>query len=111
MSGTMMQLLPEGSTTVVYGGLSSRLVNGLGVIDMIYGKKKFEAFFLKTWLTEGGMLKTILRLRKAFKVSMPALGEGGWAETQFEDCSLEEMWTKMCRSQSRAKKLRIRMDK
>ena len=37
------------------------------------------------------------RLRKAFKVSMPALGEGGWAETQFEDCSLEEMWTKMCR--------------
>ena len=37
------------------------------------------------------------RLRKAFKVSMPALGEGGWAETQFEDCTLEEMWTKMCR--------------
>jgi len=110
MSGTMMQLLPEGSTTVVYGGLSSRLVNGLPVIDMIYGKKKFEAFFLKTWLTEGGMLRTILRLRKAFKLSMPALGEGGWAETQFEDCTLEEMWTKMCRSQSRAKKLRIRMD-
>jgi len=110
MSGTMMQLLPEGSTTVVYGGLSGRLVNGLPVIDMIYGQKKFEAFFLKTWLTEGGMLRTILRLRNAFKVSMPALGKGGWAETQFEDCSLEEMWTKMCRSQSRAKKLRIRMD-
>ena len=36
-------------------------VNGLPVVDMIYGKKKFEAFFLKTWLTEGGMLKTILR--------------------------------------------------
>ena len=37
------------------------------------------------------------RLRNAFKVSMPALGKGGWAETQFDDCSLEEMWTKMCR--------------
>ena len=38
-------------------------MNGLPVVDMIYGKKKFEAFFLKTWLTEGGMLKTILRWR------------------------------------------------
>ena len=37
------------------------------------------------------------RLRKAFKVSMPGLGEGGWAETHFEDCTLEEMWEKMCR--------------
>jgi len=110
MSGTMMQLLPEGSTTVCYGGLSGGKVNGLPVVEMIYGQKKFEAFFLKTWLTEGGMLKTILRLRKAFKASMPALGKGGWAETHFEDCTLEEMWTKMCRSQSRAKKLRIRMD-
>ena len=38
------------------------------------------------------------RLRKGFKQSMPALGCGGWAETLFEDCSLEEMWAKMCRS-------------
>lgn len=40
---------------------SSTKVNGLPVVDMIYGEKKFEAFFLRTWLTEGGMLKTILR--------------------------------------------------
>jgi len=110
MSGTMMQLLPDGSTTICYGGLSGGMVNGLPVVEMIYGTKKFEAFYLKSWLTEGGMLRTILRVRNAFKVSMPALGKGGWAETQFEDCSLEEMWAKMCRSQSRAKKLRIRMD-
>jgi len=110
MTGTIMELLPNGSTTINYGGLASRQVNGLPVVDMIYGDKKFEAFYLKSWLLDGGMIRTILRVRKGFKLTMPALGEGGWAETHFEDCSLEEMWAKMCRSQSRAKKLRIRMD-
>ena len=40
---------------------STTKVNGLPVVEMIYGNKKFEAFFLKSWLTEGGMIKTILR--------------------------------------------------
>ena len=53
---------------------------------MIYESKKMEAFYLATWLTEGGMLKTIMRIRSCFKLSMPALGEGGWAESLFEDC-------------------------
>ena len=50
---------------------------------MIYESKKMEAFYLATWLTEGGMLKTILRIRSSFKLTMPALGEGGWAESLF----------------------------
>ena len=29
---------------------------------MIYGDKKFEAFYLKSWLLDGGMIRTILRL-------------------------------------------------
>ena len=40
---------------------STTKVNGLPVVEMIYGTKKFEAFYLKSWLTEGGMLRTILR--------------------------------------------------
>jgi len=110
MTGSIMELLPEGSTTVVYGGLAGGRVSNLPVIEMIYGSKKVEAFFLKTWLTQGGLLRTILRLRSTFKLTMYALGSGGWAESQFEDCRLEDMWELMCRSQSRAKKLRVRMD-
>jgi len=110
MTGTMMKLMPHKSTTIVYGGLAGAHVGNIPVIDMIYQSKKIEAFFLRTWLTEGGMLKTIMRIRSSFKLTMPALGEGGWAESLFEDCRMEDMWPKMCKSQSKAKKLRIRMD-
>jgi len=110
MTGTMMQLMPAKSTAIVYGGLSGANVGNLPVVEMIYDSKKMEAFYLATWLTEGGMLRTIMRIRSCFKLSMPALGEGGWAESLFEDCRLEDMWPKMCKSQSKARKLRIRMD-
>jgi len=110
MTGTMMKLMPAKGTAIVYGGLSGANVGNLPTIDMIYESKKMEAFYLGTWLTEGGMLKTILRIRSCFKLTMPALGEGGWAESLFEDCRMEDMWPKMCKSQSKTKKLRIRMD-
>ena len=110
MTGTMMKLMPAKSTTIVYGGLSGENVGNLPVIEMIYEGKKMEAFFLTSWLTEGGMLATILRIRSCFKLSMPALCEGGWAESLFEDCRMEDMWPKLCKSQSKARKLRIRMD-
>merc|ERR1711970_458615 len=106
----MMKLLPPKSTTLVYGGLSGFTAGNLPVIDMIYGSKKMEAFYLSNWTREGGMLKTILRIRSCFKKTMPALGKGRWAESLFEDCGLEEMWSKMCKSQSKERKLRIRMD-
>ena len=53
---------------------------------MIYESKKMEAFYLLTWMTKGGILRTIMRIRSCFKLSMPALGDGGWAESLFEDC-------------------------
>ena len=109
MTGTMMHLLPHNSATYVYGGLSGKHVANLHPIEMIYHQKKVEGFFLRTWLTQGGLVKTILRLRAGFKKTMPALVEGGWAETQFEDCRLEDTWDKMCQGgTSREKKLRIR---
>merc|ERR1719317_799015 len=110
MTGTMMKLLPANSTTIVYGGLSGEVAGNLPVVDMIYQSKKMEAFYLTHWVREGGMLKTILRIRSCFKRTMPALSEGGWAESQFEDCRLEDMWPKMTKSQSKTKKLRIKMD-
>ena len=62
------------------------MAGNLPVVDMIYQSKKMEAFYLTHWVREGGMLKTILRIRSCFKRTMPALSEGGWAESQFEDC-------------------------
>ena len=64
MPGTMMQLLPPNSTTYVYGGLSDKPVGNLPHLDMRYHNKKVKGFFLKTWLTRGGMIRTILRLRE-----------------------------------------------
>ena len=62
--------------------------------------KKLEGFYLKTWITHGGMLRTILRLRSYFNQSMPALKEGGWAETKFKDCTMENMWDTLCTKKS-----------
>eukprot|EP00091_Calanus_sinicus_P006045 TRINITY_DN16639_c0_g1_i1.p1 TRINITY_DN16639_c0_g1~~TRINITY_DN16639_c0_g1_i1.p1 ORF type:complete len:242 (+),score=76.46 TRINITY_DN16639_c0_g1_i1:69-794(+) len=58
MTGTMMKMMPAKSTTIVYGGLSGATVGNLPVIDMIYGSKKMEAFYLGSWMIAGGMLKT-----------------------------------------------------
>jgi len=92
------------------GGLASRTAGNLPVVEMIYGQKKIEAFFLRTWLREGGFLKTLLRIRSCFQLTMPGLGEGRWAQTQFEDCRMENMWNKVCDSSRGSNKLRIRMD-
>jgi len=110
MTGTMMGLLPEKSSTVVYGGLASRTVSNLPVIEMIYGNKKMEAFFLRTWMMEGGFLRMLWKIRSSFKLTMPALAHGEWAETKFDDCRLETMWENMCDTSRGANKLRIRMD-
>lgn len=109
MTGTMMSLLPAHSTTYVYGGLSKKPVGNLPPVDMIYHSKKVEAFFLMAWLTEGGPIKTFLRLRSSFALVKTELRPGGWAETKYEDCSLEGMWTKML-NPTPDRKLRIRYD-
>jgi len=109
MTGTMMSLLPAHSTTYVYGGLSKKPVGNLPPVDMIYHSKKVEAFFLGSWIIEGGKIKTLLRLRSSMGLVKTGLQPGGWAVTKYEDCSLEQMWTKML-NPTPDTKLRIRYD-
>ena len=109
MTGTMMSLLPPHSTTFVYGGLSKKNVGNLPTVDMIYHGRKVEGFFLRAWLTEGGFIRTVLRLRSSLAMVKPELRPGGWTESKYEDCSLENMWQKML-DPTPDTKLRIRYD-
>lgn len=115
MSGTLVGLLPEGSTTYVYGGLSGKTVSNVGVRDLIYGKKKLQGWYLTDWLMAGGGLKTLRRLNAAFKIVNPGLKSGGWAASQYLDVTMEEMWPKYLSMRSSSgsggftgQKLRIR---
>jgi len=112
MTGTLVGLLPEGSTVHVYGGLSSRVMSSIGVRDLIYAKKKVQGFYVTDWIMAGGGLKTVIRLKSAYKIINPGLRSGNWASSQFVDCTMEEMWPKylamLASPGQRDKKLRIR---
>lgn len=112
MTGTLVGLLPDRSSTFVYGGLSGKPVSNIGPRDLIYGKKKVQGWYLTDWLMAGGGLKTLMRIKAATKVVNPGLKSGGWASSKFVDCTMEEMWPKylaMAKSGSvTGQKLRIR---
>merc|ERR1712203_403865 len=116
-TGKIVSLLPAGSTTFVYGGLSEQPVAGLPVLDLIYHSKKVEGWLLPRWLMGGGKIQTVRRISAASSTVNAGLGEGGWAESQFEDCTLEEMFPRLCAMRAQrgsggftGRKLRIRMD-
>lgn len=113
MSGKLLTLLPPGGTYYVYGALSGQPSSGLNAVDLIYGKKKFEGFFLPTWLNEGGMAKMVPRIMAASKMVMPGLKDG-WCATAFTDCTLDNMLERFLEMKNGGGftdgKLRIRMD-
>lgn len=111
MTGDLLTLLPNGGSYFTYGGLSGKPCSGINPIDMIYGKKTVEGFFLPTWLAGTGTVNMLLRLRTASAVVLPALN-GGWSSSQFTDCSLDNMFesfVQLWKSGFTGKKLRIRM--
>lgn len=95
-TGKIVSLLPAGSTTFLYGGLSEQPVGGLPVVDLIYHSKKVEGWLLTNWLMGGGKIQMMRRISAASATVSPALGSGGWAASQFEDCAMEEMFPKLC---------------
>jgi len=114
MSGTLLSLLPSKGTCFVYGGLSKSNVSNVNPIDLIYHRKHLEGFFLTSWIESGGTLATVRRMGKATKLVNAGLAEGGWAESAFVDCKMEDMYSKFLEMWNKdgftGKKLRIRMD-
>jgi len=111
-SGTLLSMLPPKGTCFVYGGLSSQPVGNINPIEMIYHKKQIKGWLLTNWLTEGGLLRTLGRLRRARKLVNPGLKAGGWAESKFVDCELETAWSRFIEMYESSgftdRKLRIR---
>lgn len=86
---------------------------GIDPIELIYRQKSVKGWYLGAWLTEGGHISTLSRLRAARLLVNPGLREGGWAETTFEDCTLDTFWPRFLEMYNSGgftnTKLRIRM--
>ncbi|KAG7374393.1 alcohol dehydrogenase [Nitzschia inconspicua] len=111
-SGDILSCLPNGGTLYVYGGLAGSC-RDIDPMDLIYRRKDVKGFFLKSWVTSGGLLYTILRMAMAGRKVNAGLGKDGWASSQFKDVSLEKMQEECARlldSGATGIKLRVRFD-
>merc|ERR1740129_2313195 len=89
MSGTLLGLLPPGSTVWVYGRLAPEPVGNIQPLDLIYRGKRVEGFILTQWLIKGGMLTALLRsIRTAGQVRKHLKDTFA---SDFKDTSLESM--------------------
>jgi NADPH:quinone reductase-like Zn-dependent oxidoreductase len=103
MTGQLLSLLPFKGTCFVYGRLSNQGCSDIQPLDLIYMRKKLEGWFLTSWATSGGLFATQRRISGATSVVheglIPVAGKegspgAGWARTQFEECSIEDMHTR-----------------
>lgn len=112
MSGKLIQLLPYKGLLVVYGALSKEGCSGIPPVELIYRKKLLEGFYLPTWLQAGDPVTMLMRVRNATALVHAGLQEGGWACSQFVDCTLDDMFEKFVNmyndSGFTGKKLRVR---
>ncbi|KAG7349421.1 Zn-dependent oxidoreductase [Nitzschia inconspicua] len=111
-SGDILSCLPNGGTLYVYGGLAGSC-RDINPMDLIYRRKDVKGFFLRSWVTSGGLLYTILRMAMAGRKVNAGLGKDGWASSQFKDVSLEKMQEEcagLLDSGATGIKLRVRFD-
>jgi len=116
-TGKIMSMLPSDSKTFLYGALSEKPAAGFHPMDLIYKKKQVQGWLLPQWLTHGGTLKMLLRIRRTRKIVNLGLRENGWAQSQFDDVSMEEWLHKFLSMRASSgkggftgRKLRIRFD-
>ena len=113
MTGALLSLLPARGTVFVYGRLSNKGCSEVQPLDLIYRKKKVEGWLLPSWLRQGGIVSTLMRLRAATACVHGGLSPGGWAASRFADCSLDTMWPTFLDMYQNTgftnRKLRIRM--
>ena len=120
MSGALLDALPPKTGVLfVYGRLSNEGCANVQPLDLIYRRKKLEGWLLPHWLSQGGTLGTLRRLRAATASVHPGLAPGsGWAASTFEDVTLDQVvarFKEMYASGGQGsgftnRKLRIRMD-
>jgi len=111
-TGDMMDALPKKGTVYVYGRLAGK-IQGIDPLDMIYHGKKLKSFFLSNWISQGGVLATVIRLKMAGGKVNDGLGKGGWSSTSFQDTKMENVQTDcllLRENGATGKKLRIRFD-
>lgn len=113
MTGKLLSLLPSRGTVFVYGSLSGTPCSEIQSLDLIYRKKKVEGWLLPHWLLSGDPVGLLMRIRSSTASVHAGLVKGGWAETQFSDCTMEDMlerFRELVRGGFTGQKLRIRMD-
>ena len=97
MTGALMTCLPSRSTVYVYGVLAGEPVAGLDPIDLIYRRKEVRGYHVgKDWLSKGGTVAMLDRVNSNLKLVGPGLAPGGWAASQYVDCSMETMHDTFC---------------
>lgn len=118
MTETLIDALPKSSTTFVYGRLSGESAR-VAPLDLIYFSKSLEGFLVagqgkQAWINMNNPLSTVTKLHAAGKVVLPALGEGGWAQSTFDDTDLDawhdDFLTMWRTAGFTNRKLRIRMN-
>jgi NADPH:quinone reductase len=113
MTGKILSMLPPKSTLFVYGSLSGSPCSGIEPLDLIYRKKRLEGWLLPTWLLNGDPVTMLMRIRAATAAVHGGLAKGGWAESQFDDCTMSTMidrFRELIENGFTGRKLRIRMD-
>ena len=111
MTGSIMTCLPSRSVVYVYGVLAGDPVGKLDPIDLIYRRKQVVGFHVaKDWLSVGGQVAMLNRVKTGVQLVGSGLAPGGWARSQFADCRMENMHETFCdltKSGFTGKKLRI----
>ena len=65
MTGTLFNVLPEGSTVFVYGALSEAACDNIDPIELIFHGKTVTGFYLGVWLRERGSLDVLRAASRA----------------------------------------------
>lgn len=68
MTGTVLNVLPEGSTVYVYGALSEEACDNIDPIELIFRRKTVTGFYLGSWLQERGSLGVLRAASRAQKM-------------------------------------------
>ena len=68
ITGTVLNVLPEGSTVYVYGALSEEACDNIDPTELIFRRKTVTGFYLGSWLQERGSLGVLRAASRAQKM-------------------------------------------
>lgn len=68
MTSKVLNAMPRNSTVVVYGSLSERLCDKISPVELIFGEKKIEGFWLTGWFKRNGFWRAYKAIRHVQKM-------------------------------------------